>query len=118
VPGRPSNLAAPIGPDAHGVHSDVSGEHLLERFRLFFLIALGETLITTGSAFADEPLALGPVVAFVNSFAASVAIWFCYFQRAEGAGLRASETSEDASGVADERVIAHPGASRAPATWR
>jgi low temperature requirement protein LtrA len=130
VPGRPSHLAAPIGPDAHGVHSDVSGEHLLERLRLFFLIALGETLLTTGSAFATEEVALGPVIAFANAFAASVALYFCYFQRAEREGLRATESSEDASGVmalgthvltlivlaliaiavGDELAIAHPGA--------
>jgi low temperature requirement protein LtrA len=129
VPGRPSHLAAPIGPDAAGARSDLSGEHLLERLRLFFLIALGETLLTTGTAFAGEPLALGPVIAFVTSFVASVALWYCYFQRAEGEGLRASETSADPSGVAalgtqiltlmvlaliaiavaDEFAIAHPG---------
>jgi low temperature requirement protein LtrA len=129
VPGRPSHLRAPIGPDAAGVHSDVSGEHLLERLRLFFLIALGETLITTGSAFAGEPLAFAPAVALVNAFLASAALWYCYFQRAEGVGLRANEASEDASGIAslgthaltmvfvaliaiaagDEFAIAHPG---------
>ena len=129
IPGRPSHLAAPIGPDAAGARSDLSGEHLLERLRLFFLIALGETLLTTGTAFAAEPVALGPVVAFVNAFVASVALWYCYFQRAEGAGLTASETSADPSGVAalgtqiltvmvlaliaiavgDEFAIAHPG---------
>jgi low temperature requirement protein LtrA len=128
IPGRPSHLAAPIGPDAAGVRSDLSGEHLLERLRLFFLIALGETLLTTGTAFAGQPVALGPLVAFVNAFFGSVALWYCYFQRAEGVGLRASETSEDASGVAsvgthvltlmvlaliaiavaDEFAIAHP----------
>jgi low temperature requirement protein LtrA len=129
VPGRPSHLAAPIGPDAAGARSDVAGEHLLERLRLFFLIALGETLLTTGTAFAGEPVALGPLVAFVNAFVATVALWYCYFQRAEQTGLRASETSADASGVAalgtqiltlmvlsliaiavaDELTIAHPG---------
>ena len=129
VPGRPSHLRAPIGPDAAGVHSDVSGEHLLERLRLFFLIALGETLITTGSAFAGEPLAFAPTVALVNAFLGSVALWYCYFQRAEGIGLRVNESSEDASGIAslgthaltivflaliaiaagDEFAIAHPG---------
>jgi low temperature requirement protein LtrA len=97
--------------------------------RLFFLIALGETLITTGTAFAGQPVALGPLVAFVNAFVASVALWYCYFKRAEGEGLRASETSADASGVAavgiqaltlmvlaliaiavgDELTIVHPG---------
>jgi low temperature requirement protein LtrA len=130
IPGRPSNLAAPIGPDAHGVHSDLSGEHLLERLRLFFLIALGETLLTTGTAFAGEAVALGPTVALANAFLGSVALWYCYFQRAEGVGIRANESSEDASGVAslgthaltlifvgliaiavgDEFAIAHPGA--------
>jgi low temperature requirement protein LtrA len=100
VPGRPSHLAAPIGPDAAGARSGLSGEHLLERLRLFFLIALGETLLTTGSAFAGEPLEVGPVVAFINSFVASVALWYCYFQRAEGEGIRASATSADPSGVA------------------
>jgi low temperature requirement protein LtrA len=134
VPGRPSNLAAPIGPDAGGIHSDLSGEHLLERLRLFFLIALGETLITTGTAFADQPVALGPLVAFVNAFVTSVALWYCYFKRAEGEGLRASEASADASGVAavgtqaltlmvlaliaiavgDELTIAHPGEDPSP----
>ena len=100
VPGRPSNLAAPIGPDAAGAHSDLSGEHLLERLRLFFLIALGETLITTGAAFASQPVELAPLLALVNAFAASVALWYCYFQRAEAIGIRADETSEDSSGVA------------------
>ena len=103
VPGRPSHLRAPIGPDAAGVHSDVAGEHLLERLRLFFLIALGETLITTGTAFAGEP---SPA--------------------REGIGLRVNESSEDASGIAslgthalspDSAGARHrvPGRCRAPA---
>ena len=29
-------------------HSEIAGEHLLERFRLFFIIALGETVLTHG----------------------------------------------------------------------
>jgi low temperature requirement protein LtrA len=31
-------------------HTDVAGAHLIERFRLFFIIALGETVLTTGHA--------------------------------------------------------------------
>jgi low temperature requirement protein LtrA len=134
VPGRPSHLYAPIGPTAGDAHSDLSGEHLLERGRLFFLIALGETLLTTGSAFAAQPVGVGPLAAFVTSFAAAVAVWYCYFQRAEGAGLVASERSADASGIAalatqvltlmvlallaiaigDEFAIAHPGDDPGP----
>ena len=65
----------------------------------------------------------------MNAFLASVALWYLYFQRAEGVGLQANEVSEDASGIAsvgthaitlvfvaliaiavgDEFAIAHPG---------
>ena len=130
IPGRPrSHLRAPIGPDARGVHSEVAGEHVLERLRLLFLIALGETLITTGATFASADVTIGPIAALVNAFLASVALWYLYFQRAEGVGLQANEASEDASGVAsigthaitlvfvaliaiavgNEFAIAHPG---------
>lgn len=36
-------------------HTEIAAEHLIERFRLFFIIALGETVLTTGTAFTDEP---------------------------------------------------------------
>ena len=42
------------------MHSDVAGEHVLERLRLLFLIALGETLITTGATFASATVTIGP----------------------------------------------------------
>jgi low temperature requirement protein LtrA len=47
LPGRKS----PFSSD-----SQIYAEHLLERFRLFFLIALGETVLTLGNAFASEPV--------------------------------------------------------------
>jgi hypothetical protein len=47
-------------------HTEIAGGHLVERFRLFFIIALGETVLTMGTAFSDEPFELvghvdGPV---------------------------------------------------------
>src|SRR5918999_1599553 len=36
-------------------HTEIAGEHLIERFRLFFIIALGETVLTAGNAFVSEP---------------------------------------------------------------
>jgi len=39
-------------------HTEISGEHLLERIRLFFIIALGESVLTTGNAFTSEPFEL------------------------------------------------------------
>jgi low temperature requirement protein LtrA len=109
-------------------NTDVSGEHLLERFRLFFLIALGETVLTTGAAFVDEPFEAVRLLTLTVSFAGSVALWWCYFESAEPAGEEAAERSRDAGSigwlgtwtltlvvlaliaiaVGDELAIAHP----------
>ena len=110
-------------------HTEIAGEHLIERFRLFFIIALGETVLVTGNAFTDEPFELERLLALAIGFTGTVALWWCYFQRAEGIGLEAAETAEDAGaigwrgtwtltlvvlavigiGVGDELAIAHPG---------
>jgi low temperature requirement protein LtrA len=112
-------------------HTDVSAEHLLERFRLFFLIALGETVLTTGAAFVNEPFEVERLLTLVVSFAGTVALWWCYFESAEPAGEEAAERSRDAGSigwlgtwtlslvvlaliaiaVGDELAIAHPGDS-------
>ena len=110
-------------------HTDIAGGHLVERFRLFFIIALGETVLTTGSAFTGEPFELERLLALAISFTGTVALWWCYFQRAEALGVQAAETAEDAGAVGwlgtwtvtlmvlaligiavgDELAIAHPG---------
>ena len=110
-------------------HTEIAGEHLVERFRLFFIIVLGETVLTMGNAFAGEPFELERLLALAIGFAGTVALWWCYFQRAEALGARAAETAEDAGAVglwgtwtltlivlaliaiavADELAIAHPG---------
>ena len=112
-------------------HTEIAGRHLLERFRLFFLIALGETVVTTGTAFTGEPYELERLLALVIAFAGTVALWWCYFESAEGAGVEAAERSADAGSigflgtwtltlavlaliavaVGDEMAIAHPGDS-------
>jgi low temperature requirement protein LtrA len=110
-------------------HTEIAGGHLVERFRLFFIIVLGETVLTTGTAFAGEPFALERVVALAIGFTGTVALWWCYFQRAEGLGVERAEAADDAGAVglsgtwtltlivlaligiavADELAIAHPG---------
>ncbi len=110
-------------------HTDIAAEHLLERFRLFFIIALGETVLTMGTAFTDEPFELERLLALAIGFTGTFALWWCYFQRAEGVGVEAAEAAEDAGAVAwwgtwtltlivlaliaiavgDELAIAHPG---------
>jgi low temperature requirement protein LtrA len=81
-------------------HTEIAAGHLIERFRLFFIIVLGETVLTTGNAFVGEPFALERLLALTISFAGTVALWWCYFQRAEPLGARAAETAEDAGALA------------------
>jgi low temperature requirement protein LtrA len=110
-------------------HTEIAGGHLIERFRLFFIIALGETVLTTGTAFTSEPFELERLLALAIAFSGTVALWWCYFQRAEPIGAEVAETAEDAGAVGwwgtwtltlivlaligiavgDELAIAHPG---------
>jgi len=109
--------------------SQIYAEHLLERFRLFFLIALGETVLTVGNAFVSVPIDAGRVVAISAAFLGTVSLWWCYFHRAERIGIDAVEGAGDASrlvafgnytlvamvigivgiAVGDELAIADPG---------
>jgi low temperature requirement protein LtrA len=79
--------------------SQISAEHLLERFRLFFLIALGETVLTIGNAFAGQPLRADRLLVLGLAFAGTVSLWWCYFHRAEEIGIEAVEGSADASRI-------------------
>ena len=121
-------LAARPWPAIDLGHADVAGAHLIERFRLFFLIALGETVITMGTAFTNEPFELERLLALAIAFTGTVALWWCYFQRSEAVGAEAAGTAEGAGAVGywgtwtltlivlaligiavgDELAIAHP----------
>jgi low temperature requirement protein LtrA len=116
--------------------SQIYAEHLLERFRLFFLIALGETVLTLGNAFAGEPVAADRLLVLAVAFTGTVALWWCYFHRAEEIGLKAIDGAGDASrivglgnyaliamvagiiaiAVGDELAIADPAAGSTTAT--
>jgi low temperature requirement protein LtrA len=109
-------------------HSEIAGAHLIERFRLFFILALGETVLLAGDAFTGEPFELERLLALAIAFTGTVALWWCYFQRLEGIGAEAAETADDAGAVGlegtwtltlivialigiavgDELAIAHP----------
>jgi len=110
-------------------HTEIAGGHLVERFRLFFIIVLGETVLTMGNAFADTEFELERLWALVIGFTGAVALGWCYFERAEALGVEAAERDEDAGAVGlwgtwtltlivlaligiavgDELAIAHPG---------
>ncbi|MFF8381556.1 low temperature requirement protein A [Streptomyces sp. NPDC015661] len=73
LPGRTLSDSA-LGLDA---------EHMIERLRLFFIIVLGETVITAGRAMTDTPLTASTVLATAGVFAALVCMWAFYFGGAE-----------------------------------
>lgn len=55
--------------------------HMLERCRLFLLIALGESVLTTGSAIAEAPMARITLVTCSFALAGTVALWALSFGR-------------------------------------
>ena len=109
---------------------NVEGGHIAERCQLFIIIALGESIIITGSTFADLEASTARVAAFVNAFLGSAAFWWIYFSRHAEAAREAIASSEDpgrlarsgytyfhlpmvagiiAVAASDEITVAHPG---------
>ncbi|RVW08445.1 low temperature requirement protein A [Prescottella agglutinans] len=103
-------------------------EHYFERTRLFFIIALGETVLTTGLAISHAPLE--PMTLFVGTVAltGTIMLWWVYFRRSERIARQQLTDGSDAVkisryalyalmvmvagllaiAVGDELVIAHP----------
>jgi low temperature requirement protein LtrA len=58
---------------------DVEGAHMAERCALFIIIALGESILVTGTTFGHLPWTATTVAAFLAAFVGSVAMWWIYF---------------------------------------
>jgi low temperature requirement protein LtrA len=97
---------------------------------LFVIIALGESILVTGTTFGEMEVSTAAVVAFVVAFLGSVALWWIYFARSAEAARGTISSSEDpgrmarsaytyfhlpmiagiiAVAAADEFSVAHPG---------
>jgi low temperature requirement protein LtrA len=108
---------------------EVGTEHFAERFQLFIIIALGETIVITGATTAELELTTARVIAFGLAFLATAALWWLYFslvstiaQRRLALAENRTVLARDAytylhvvivagillSAVGDELVIAHP----------
>jgi low temperature requirement protein LtrA len=109
---------------------EVETSHFAERFQLFMIIALGETIVITGGITADLPLDAARVTAFVLAFLSTAALWWLYFtyvatiaeKRLERAHASRTTLARDGytylhvvlvagiivAAVGDELVIAHP----------
>ena len=114
---------------------EVGVEHFAERFQLFMIIALGESIVVTGATTADLPLNLGRAVAFGLAFLGTCALWWLYFNYVARIAQRRLELAPErtrmardaytylhvvmvagiiVAAVGNELVIAHPSA-RLPA---
>jgi low temperature requirement protein LtrA len=120
VPGRPRLT---------GETWEVETSHFAERFQLFMIIALGETIVLTGATTTQLDLDTSRVTAFGLAFLSTAALWWLYFNYVATIAQRRLELSPDrtrlardgytylhvllvigviASAVGDELVIAHP----------
>jgi low temperature requirement protein LtrA len=108
---------------------EVDSRHFAERFQLFVIIALGESIVITGATASDLALTLARLVAFGLAFLATAAMWWLYFDYAATIAERTLSSSDrrtllarDAytylhvvivagviiAAVGDELAIAHP----------
>lgn len=109
---------------------NVDGGHLAERCGLFVIIALGESILVTGTTFAGLPFNATTIGSFVVAFLGTVAMWWIYFDtgavRASQRIVHSSDPGRQARtvytyvhllivggiivcAVADELVLLHPG---------
>jgi low temperature requirement protein LtrA len=107
----------------------VGTEHFAERFGLFIILALGESIVITGGITSGLELDEQTIAAFVMAFLSSAAIWWLYFTSVAALGEHYLEVADhrttlarDAytylhvvfvagiilSSVGDELVIKHP----------
>ena len=107
----------------------IEGGLFAERFQLFVIIVLGESIVVTGATASKLDLDLSTAIAIAVAFAGSAALWWLYFDYVAGGSSRRLRAIEDAgragrdaftyvhilliagiivTAVADEIVIAHP----------
>src|SRR5215210_5170861 len=59
----------------------IEGAHFAERCQLIVIIALGESILVTGTTFGEIEASIASVAAFVVAFVGSAALWWIYFAR-------------------------------------
>jgi low temperature requirement protein LtrA len=108
----------------------VGTEHFAERFQLFVIIALGESIVVIGATTTELRLTFTRAVAFGLAFLLTAALWWLYFNYVARIAQRRLELAADrtslardgytyihvvmvagviVSAVGQELVIAHPG---------
>ncbi|MFC0241502.1 low temperature requirement protein A [Rhodopseudomonas telluris] len=107
----------------------VEGGHMAERCALFIIIALGESIVVTGSTFAGIEWTVTTFGAFASTLLGAIAMWWIYFHIGVHLGSERISQSSDpgrlarlaytyihlpivagivVTAVSDEQVLAHP----------
>jgi low temperature requirement protein LtrA len=73
--------------------------HLPERFGLFLIIALGESVVAVGAVAADSPATVARLVAVGAAYALACALWWVYFAFAANAVRHAMSTAAEQTEV-------------------
>ncbi|MFE1788931.1 low temperature requirement protein A [Streptomyces sp. NPDC059525] len=95
------DLAAPRLTRRNMVRLDFDSGHLAERFGLFVMIALGESIVAVGAPVASAPeLDRGSLAAVAVAFALVCGLWWVYFHLAADAVRHGLETAAVRADVA------------------
>ena len=86
---------------------NVGTEHFAERFQLFIIIALGETIVITGATTADLDLDAARLAAFGTAFVTTAAMWWLYTNVVAVLQLRRQDRAA-AAGALREPHLARP----------
>ena len=73
---------------------EIDAGHFAERFQLFVIIVLGESIVLTGATATDVGLTSSVVVALGFAFLSSVAMWWLYFGQVATSALRRMAADE------------------------
>jgi low temperature requirement protein LtrA len=65
----------------------IEGAHFGERFQLFVIIVLGESVVLAGATASDKGLSMDVVAALLLAFLSSTALWWLYFDQVAGTVL-------------------------------
>jgi low temperature requirement protein LtrA len=119
----------PFLPPIDSAFWHVQASHFTERFQLFVIIALGESIVLIGATTAGLDLDLAILTAFACAFLGAAALWWLYFNFIATAAVERLAAAENSTIVArdaytylhaviiagiivtavgDELVIAHP----------
>ena len=78
----------------------VGVEHFAERFGLFIILVLGESIVLTGATTSGEELTPARIIAFVMAFLGAASIWWLYFTFVATLGEHYLAVSENSSRLA------------------